>query len=60
MDGALYASMNVLDVVENLSRVFLSEWPLILWWVMRVYIVWMKGKKVTFKILQAESFVGTS
>ena len=36
-------------VVENLSRVFLSKWPLILLWVMRVYIVWMKGKKVTFK-----------
>ena len=27
---------------------------------MRLYIVWMKGKKVTLKILQAESFVGTS
>ena len=38
-------------VVENLSRIFLSEWPLIHLWVMRVYIVWVKGKKVTFKIL---------
>ena len=38
-------------VVENLSRVFLSEWPLILLWVMRIYIVWVKDKKVTFKIL---------
>ena len=27
---------------------------------MRVYIVWVKSKKVTFKILQAECFVGTS
>ena len=25
-----------------------------------MYIVWVKGKKVTLKILQAESFVGTS
>ena len=38
-------------VVENLSRVFLSEWPLILLWIMRVYIVWVKGKKVTLKVL---------
>ena len=38
-------------IVENLSRVFLSEWPLILLWVMRVYIVCVKGKKVTLKIL---------
>ena len=36
-------------VVENLSRVFLSEWPLLHLWVMRVYIVWVKGKKVTLK-----------
>ena len=27
---------------------------------MRVYIVWVKGKKVTLKILQVECFVGTS
>ena len=27
---------------------------------MRVYIVWVKSKKVTLKILQAESFTGTS
>ena len=38
-------------IVENLSRVFLSEWPLILLWIMRVHIVWVKGKKVTLKIL---------
>ena len=38
-------------VVENLSRVFLSEWPLILLWGMRIYIVWVKDNKVTFKIL---------
>ena len=36
-------------VVENLSRVFLFEWPLLHLWVMRVYIVWVKGKKVTLK-----------
>ena len=47
-------------VVKNLSRIFLFEQPLILLWVMRVYIVWMKGKKVTPKILQAKSFVGAS
>ena len=45
-------------VVENLSRVFLSEWSLIFLWVMGVYIVWVKDKKVTFKILQTESFTG--
>ena len=33
-------------VVEHQSRVFLSEWPHIHLWVMRVYIVWVKGKKV--------------
>ena len=33
-------------VVENLSRIFLSEWPFIILWVMRVYIVWVKSKKV--------------
>ena len=36
-------------VVENLSRVFLREWPLLHLWVMRVCIVWVKGKKVTLK-----------
>ena len=36
-------------VVESLSRVFLSKWPLLLLWVMRVYIVWVKCKKVTLK-----------
>ena len=46
-------------VVENLSRVFLSEQSLILLWIMRVNIVWMKGKKVTLKILQEKSFTGT-
>ena len=30
-------------VVENLSRAFLFEWPLLHLWVMRVYIVWVKG-----------------
>ena len=47
-------------VVKSLSRVFLSEWPPILLWVTMVYIVWVKGKKVTLKILQAESFVSIS
>ena len=47
-------------VVENLFRVFLSKQPLLLLWVMRVYIVWVKGKKVTLKIIQEECFVGTS
>ena len=28
-------------------------------WVIRVYIVWVNGKKVTLKILQAECFTGT-
>ena len=36
-------------VVENLSKVFISEWPPYNLWVMRVYIVWVKGKKVTLK-----------
>ena len=35
--------------VENLSRVFLSKWPPLYLWVMGVYIVWVKGKKVTLK-----------
>ena len=35
-------------VVENLSRVFLSEWLLILLWVIEAYL-WVKGKKVTLK-----------
>ena len=47
-------------VAKNLSRVFLSKWPPILLWVMRVYIVWVKGKKITLKILQVESFAGIS
>ena len=36
-------------VVEKLSKVFLSEWPLIFLWVMKVYIVWVKVKKVILK-----------
>ena len=36
-------------VVENLSRVFLSKWPPLHLWVMRVYIVWVKGREVTLK-----------
>ena len=45
-------------VVENLSRVFLSKWPPILLWVMRVYIVWVKGKKVTLKNPLGREFYG--
>ena len=50
-------------VVENLSRVFLSKWPILHLWVMRVYIAWVKGKQVTKKKkkkLQAESFATIS
>ena len=36
-------------VVENLSRVFLSEWSHLHLWVMRVYIVWVKGMEFTHK-----------
>ena len=36
-------------VVGNLSRVFLSEWPHLHLWVMKVYIVWVKGKEFTYK-----------
>ena len=36
-------------VIENLSRVFLSKWSLFNLWVMKVYIVWVKGMKVTLK-----------
>ena len=43
-------------VVENLSRVFLFEWPPYNLWVMRVYIVWVKGKKVTLKNLSGKMF----
>ena len=44
-------------VVENLSSVSLSEWSLMILWVMRVYIVWVKGKKVTLKMFYAKRFV---
>ena len=47
-------------VVENLSRVFLSEWPYIYLWVMRVYIIWVKGRKSHLKNLQAECFTTVS
>ena len=47
-----------------LQKIYLGVFSLnsliILLWVIRVYIVWMKGKKVTLKILQAKSFVGIS
>ena len=36
-------------VVDNQSRVFLSEWPHLHLWVMRVYIEWVKGMKVSLK-----------
>ena len=47
-------------VAKNLSRVFLFKWSPILLWVMRVYIVWVKSKKVTLKIIQAERFASIS
>ena len=43
-------------VVENRSRVFLSKWPRLHLWVMSVYIVWVKGKKVTLKNPQGRIF----
>ena len=43
-------------VVKILSRVFFFEWPLLYLWVMRVYIVWVKGKKVTLKNLSGRMF----
>ena len=49
MSSSLSKRMGVC-VVENLSMVFLSKWPLILLWVMKVYTIWVKGKKVTLKI----------
>ena len=36
-------------VVENLSRVFLFEWPSLHLWVIRIYIVWIKSREVTLK-----------
>ena len=45
-------------VVENLSRVFLSAWPHIHLWVMRVYTVWMKGREVTLKKPSGRMFCG--
>ena len=43
-------------VVENLSRVFLSEYPILHLWVIRVYIIWVKSKKVTLKNLSGRMF----
>ena len=43
-------------VVENLSRAFLFEWPPLHLWVMRVYMIWVKGKKVTLKIPSSRMF----
>ena len=48
MSSSLSKRMD-LCVVENLSMVFLSKWSLILLWEIKVYIVWVKGKKVTLK-----------
>ena len=49
MSSSLSKKWVCVCVVENLSRVFLSEWTLYTLWVIRVYIVWVKGKKVTLK-----------
>ena len=43
-------------VIENLSRLFLSEWPYLHLWVMRIYIVWVKGMKVSLKNPQSRMF----
>ena len=43
-------------VVKNLSRVFLSEWSFIHLLVMKVYIVWVKGREVTLKKLPNKMF----
>ena len=49
-------------VVENLSKVFLSKYPVLHLWVMKVYIVWVKGREVTLKKknLQTECFATVS
>ena len=47
MSGSL--SKRWVCVVENLSRVFLSKWPPLHLWIMRIYIAWVKGKQVTLK-----------
>ena len=44
MSSSLSKKWVCVCVVENLSRVFLSEWTLYTLWVIRVYIVWVKGK----------------
>ena len=49
MSSSLFKRWVCVCVVENLSRVFLSEWLPLHLWVMSVHIVWVKGKKVTFK-----------
>ena len=49
MSSSLSLSKRWVCVVENVSRVFLSEWPPLHLWVMRVYIVWVKGREVTLK-----------
>ena len=49
MSSSLSLSKRWVCVIENLSRVFLYEWLLIHLRVMSVYIVWVKGKKVTLK-----------
>ena len=43
-------------VVENLSRVFLFKWSPLHLWVIRVCIVWVKGKKITFKNSPSKMF----
>ena len=45
---------------RNLSRIFFLNSLSLLLWVMRVYIVWVKSKKVTLKIFQVKSSAGTS
>ena len=49
MSSSLYLKDRCVCVVENLSRIFLSKWTLLHLWVIRVYIIWVKSKKVTLK-----------
>ena len=56
MSSSLYLKHGCVCVVENLSRVFLSEWTLLHLWVIKVYIIWVKGKKVTLKNPQSRMF----
>ena len=59
MSSSLYKKMGMF-CCRNLFRIFSLNSVIVLLWVMRVYMVWMKGKKVTLKIIQTENFASTS